>query len=261
MGTVNLLEVLRQLTRKVVVVNVTSDKCYLNQEWVYSYRESDALGGYDPYSSSKACSEILTEAFRRSFFPAERYGVTHQVSLASGRAGNVIGGGDWAMDRLIPDCVRSVTRGEPIIIRSPDAIRPWQHVLEPLAGYLWLGVAMASQPERISGGWNFGPLDSSVVTVRKVVEAFISCWGSGKYDVSAAEHLHEAGLLKLDISKAIHQLEWKPVLKFDEAIQWTTAWYRQFHDGESKTLAGFTRNQIQEYTESARLQSVAWAGG
>jgi CDP-glucose 4,6-dehydratase len=228
---------------------------------MYGYRENDTLGGHDPYSSSKACSEILTEAFRRSFFPSERYGENHEVSLASGRAGNVIGGGDWAKDRLVPDCVRSVANGETITIRSPHAIRPWQHVLEPLAGYLQLGAAMASHPGKFAGGWNFGPLDSSVVTVRRVVEAFIRCWGSGTYEVSSGEHPHEAGLLKLDISKSIHQLEWKPVLGFDEAIQRTVAWYRRFHDGATAGLAGFTRDQILEYVASARGHALAWAKG
>jgi len=227
-GTVNFFECCRLTDSVRVIINVTSDKCYENKEWVWGYRENDPVGGYDPYSSSKGCSEIITSAYRNSFFNvSERK--QHVKSVSSVRAGNVIGGGDWREDRLVPDCIRALGNKKPIGIRSPKSVRPWQHVLEPLSGYLLLASRMYENGEEYSGAWNFGPDYSSIITVEELVKSLIRYWGNGQYkDVSkgVAHEPHEAKSLVLDISKATNLLNWMPTLDLDEAIEYTVNWYK-----------------------------------
>jgi len=254
MGTINLYEAVRQATSVRAIVTVTSDKCYENQEWCYNYRECDPMGGYDPYSSSKGCVELIAAAYRNAFFN------TAGIALASVRAGNVIGGGDWAEDRLIPDCVRSLAKGKPIEIRNPKAIRPWQHVLEPLSGYLWLGDLMLQNGEKYNEGWNFGPEDSDILTVEEVVRQVIQHWGTGQYVIDTLKHPHEASLLKLDISKARFKLKWQPVYDIFKAIQETVHWYRLYYDNApGEVIESFTRKQIEDYIEAARKEKISWS--
>ncbi len=221
-GTVNLLECCRNSDSVKVIINVTSDKCYKNKEWIWGYREIDELGGHDPYSSSKACSEIITSAYRKSFF-------TEQIKFVSTvRAGNVIGGGDWREDRLVPDCIKALKNNKPIGIRNPQSVRPWQYVLEPLYGYLLLASKMWEDGEKYSGAWNFAPDRSSVITVGELVKRLIGYWGCGEFE-DLSEGLaqpHEAKLLMLDNSKAVNLLGWKPVLSIDEAIEKIARWYK-----------------------------------
>ncbi|MEI7474778.1 MAG: CDP-glucose 4,6-dehydratase [bacterium] len=259
MGTLNVLEAVRANDCVRAVVNVTSDKCYENKEYIYGYREIDPMGGYDPYSSSKGIAELLTSSYRNSFFNPKDFEQTHNMALASGRAGNVIGGGDWAEDRLIPDCIRSLSNNETIQIRSPKATRPWQHVLEPLSGYLLLAEKLIENPIKYSSGWNFGPYDDSVLTVEKVVEKTIKHWGGGNLNITGAQELHEANLLKLDISKAMTYLDWKPVYKADEAIKETVDWYKEFYSGNND-LENYTYNQIKNYVSTAQSQNISWSG-
>lgn len=210
MGTVNLLEAIRQTGQTRAVVNVTTDKCYENKEWLWPYRENEPMGGYDPYSSSKACSEIVSAAYRTSFFNPAEY-PKHRVGVATARAGNVIGGGDWAADRLIPDFVRAIMKGEKIIIRSPEAIRPWQFVLEPLTGYLLLAERLFSDGPTFAEAWNFGPNDTDARPVRWIVDTLCSKWGSGAaWETDKRSQPHEATYLKLDCSKAKARLNWHP---------------------------------------------------
>jgi len=228
MGTVHLLEAVRQCPSVRAVVNVTTDKCYENREWAWGYRENEALGGYDPYSSSKACSELATAAWRRSFFdPAG--GGQHPAAVASARAGNVIGGGDWAADRLIPDCLQAILRGEAVRIRHPQAIRPWQHVLEPLSGYLLLAQRLLEEGEACCGAWNFGPRDEDARPVEWIVQRLCHLWGEGAgYAVDAGPHPHEAHYLKLDCSHARADLGWHPCWSLartlESIVDWTRAW-------------------------------------
>lgn len=227
MGTVNLCEAVRQTDSVRVVVNITSDKCYENKEWIWGYRENDPMGGYDPYSSSKGCAELVASAYRRSFFNPDEF-ENHKVALASVRAGNVIGGGDWSEDRLITDCIKSIKNNKIIEIRSPKAVRPWQHVLEPLSGYLLLASKLYTEPRKYVGAWNFGPEDHSIITVGDLVEKLISKWGYGSWiDRSLNKEPHEAQLLKLDISKAIYYLGWKPRLTIDKTIEFIVDWYKK----------------------------------
>jgi CDP-glucose 4,6-dehydratase len=226
MGAVNVLECCRLNKSVKVIINITSDKCYENKEWPWGYRESDPIGGYDPYSSSKGCSEIVTSAYRSSFFNmSEQY-----KSISSVRAGNVIGGGDWRENRLVPDCIRALRNNESIGIRSPQSIRPWQHVLEPLSGYLLLASKMHEDGEKYSGAWNFGPDRSAMITVGELVEKLLACWGSGRYkDLSGDQETepHETRCLVLDISKAVRLLNWRPTLNVDEAVEYTVNWYKE----------------------------------
>jgi CDP-glucose 4,6-dehydratase len=222
MGTANVLEAIRHVPSVKVAVIVTSDKCYENREWVYPYRETDPLGGDDPYSASKAASEIITRSYSKSFFNG-----CDKASIASVRAGNVIGGGDWANNRILPDCVRALASETPIVIRSPEAVRPWQHVLEPLSGYLRLASLLYTNGTEFSGAWNFGPSRQNVITVKQLVEEIIKQWGAGSYVVKSSEDGHkEAGRLSLDISKAINKLGWKPVLDFAQNIQFAIEEYK-----------------------------------
>lgn len=240
MGTVNLLEAVRQTKSVRAVVNVTSDKCYENKEWVWGYREIDPMGGYDPYSSSKGCSELITAAYRNSYFK------NTETAIASARAGNVIGGGDWAEDRLIPDIVRSLSQGKQIIIRNPKATRPWQHVLDPLSGYLLLGKLLYEKGQEFAEAWNFGPTDSSVMTVEEIVKKSIEIWGSGSYVIDSSEQPHEANLLKLDVSKSFSRFKWSPQLDFTQTLQKTIGWYREHYE-LSCEIARLSKRQIMEY--------------
>jgi CDP-glucose 4,6-dehydratase len=222
MGTVSVLEMVRSLPSVRAVVIVTSDKCYENREWLWGYRENEALGGRDPYSASKACAELVTAAYLRSYFG----GADRSVGVATVRAGNVIGGGDWAEDRLVPDAIRAVQRGEALVLRNPASVRPWQHVLEPLAGYLMLAERLHEDGPNWSGAWNFGPRDEDVVPVANLAELLFKHWGEGRWSTASEPRApHEAGCLKLDCSKARHVLGWRPHLALEEAARLTTVWY------------------------------------
>jgi CDP-glucose 4,6-dehydratase len=229
MGTINIMEAIRATESVKVGVMITTDKCYDNKEQMRGYKEDDPFGGYDPYSSSKGACEIAIQSWRRSFFNPEEYGKKHHVSLASVRAGNVIGGGDWAKDRIIPDCIRALEAGMPIDIRSPKAVRPWEHVLEPLSGYMLLAQKMWEHPTEYCEGWNFGPEQESVLTVWEVATAMIKNFGYGELkDVSDPNALHEANLLMLDITKAKTRLGWKPRLNAKQTAILTSDWYKRY---------------------------------
>jgi CDP-glucose 4,6-dehydratase len=241
-GTANLLQSVHSLSNKCTVVVITTDKVYENREQDVLYKEDDALGGFDPYSASKACAELVVSSFRSSFFNPAQY-TSHQKKLASARAGNVIGGGDWSRDRIIPDIVRALTQGKDIDVRNPASVRPWQHVLEPLAGYLVLGMLMDTD-SRYATAYNFGPLPNDHLTVKDLVERAIKTWGSGRWiDKSDAKQPHEAGLLKLDISKAMKELNWRPKLNASDAIDWTIGWYKQ----PIESQAEYSFGQIKSY--------------
>jgi CDP-glucose 4,6-dehydratase len=246
MGTVHLFEAVRQTPSVRAVVNVTSDKCYDNREWLWGYREIEPLGGADPYSSSKACAELVTGAYRSAYFHPERH-AEHGVALASARAGNVIGGGDWAADRLVPDILRAITAGEPVRIRHPDAIRPWQHVLEPLAGYLMLAERLSESGCAYAEAWNFGPAEDDAQPVRWIVEHLTQAWGEGAcWQHDATPQPHEAHHLKLDSAKARGQLGWRPRWNLEQALDATVAWQRAYLRGEDMRQVCW--RQIDEYT-------------
>lgn len=244
MGTVNLLQTVRKVTSVKVVINVTSDKCYENKEWIWGYRESDPMGGYDPYSCSKGCAELITNAFRSSYFDIEK-----RVAIASARAGNVIGGGDWADDRLVPDIVRAFSESRPAIIRNPGALRPWQHVLEPLSGYLTLAEKLWNNNDDKSycSGWNFGPLEGAEISVGKLAEQIATLWGNNvqvEFQPNEAQ-LHEANYLKLDCTKARFQLDWTPRLSLSDTLEWTIAWYKSYY--QDQNMRTVTIEQITHY--------------
>jgi len=248
MGTVNLLEALRRSpTRKPrAVVVVTSDKCYENREQLLSYAETDRLGGYDPYSSSKACAELVAAAYRSSFFNPDHYD-THKTGIATARAGNVIGGGDWAENRLVPDCVRALAAGEPVILRRPKSVRPWQHVLEPLGGYLMLAERLLADGHKFSKPFNFGPDAEGSITVRELVDSVIAELGGKVIEKPESSTLHEAGLLMLDNTRAKTELGWKPVFSAGEAVKLTARWTRDWLDKED--MRDITLSQIGLYNE------------
>lgn len=246
MGTVNVLEAVRQTSSVKAVVVVTSDKCYENREWVWGYRENESMGGYDPYSNSKGCAELVTAAYRQSFFNQ----AGHPVAVASARAGNVIGGGDWAADRLIPDMVRAVAGNRPVSIRNPHAIRPWQHVLEPLSGYLLLAEKLYEEGAGYAEGWNFGPNDDDAKPVQWIVERFTESWGRGaSWLLDQADHPHEAHYLKLDCSKARMRLNWQPRWSLAQALENITLWHKAHQQG--KSMREFSLRQIAAYQEQA----------
>jgi CDP-glucose 4,6-dehydratase len=249
MGLVHLFEAVRKSPGVRAVVNVTSDKCYENREWVWGYRESEPMGGHDPYSSSKGCAELVTAAYRRSFFNLDNYG-QHGIALASARAGNVLGGGDWARDRLIPDIMRAIEAGQPVKIRNPNAIRPWQHVLEPLSGYLTLAQKLYEAGPAFAEGWNFGPPEADARPVQWIVERLTQMWGEGalwELD-SRGNSLHEAHYLKLDCSKARAALGWKPIWVLEQSLSMITDWHKsalQSEDMCAKTLAQIRKYQAE----------------
>jgi len=232
MGTVHLLQAIRSTPSVRAVVIVTSDKCYENREWLWGYRESDRLGGYDPYSNSKACAELVTQAFRDSFFPPQGY-AEHGLAVASARAGNVIGGGDWSVDRLLPDAMRAFVSGKPLLIRSPNAIRPWQHVLEPLSGYLKLAQQLVECGTRFNGPWNFGPSTEGMASVKAVVDLALTAWdepAAVRFDDSPQPH--EAGLLMIDATRSQQLLDWKPSFSLEQAVNMVVAFTRAWQQGE-----------------------------
>lgn len=229
MGTINIMEAIRSTDSVKVGVMITTDKCYENRELIWGYRENEPMGGYDPYSSSKGAAEIAISSWRRSFFNPADYGKKHHVSLASVRAGNVIGGGDWALDRIIPDCIKSIEAGELIAIRNRTAVRPWQHVLEPLSGYMLLATKMWDNPTKYCEGWNFGPRAESISTVWDVASRLAASYGRGELnDMSDPNAVHEANLLMLDISKAKFRLGWEPRMNIDQCIDLVADWYKRY---------------------------------
>jgi len=246
MGTVNLLEAARKSNFEGSIINITSDKCYKNTENICNFKENDPMGGYDPYSSSKGASELVTSAYRNSFFNPENYNISHKVALASARAGNVIGGGDWSEDRLIPDFVRALSKNEEIIIRNPHAIRPWQHVMECISGYLWLGAKLSENAQKYSESWNFGPDEDTAITVEEIVLKSIKLWGKGNYKIVLEKNLKEAVSLKLDISKAKEKLNWQPIYNINQSLEKTIDWYKNFYEFKSD-MYEYTKNQIEEY--------------
>jgi CDP-glucose 4,6-dehydratase len=246
MGTVHLLEAVRQTDSVRAVVNVTTDKCYENKEWPWGYRENDPMGGYDPYSSSKGCAELVTAAYRNSYFNLAKHS-EHGVAIATGRAGNVIGGGDWAQDRLIPDMLRAIEAGEPVQIRSPHAIRPWQHVLEPLSGYLNLAEKLYTQGPAYAEGWNFGPADEDAKPVQWIVEQLTAQWGDGaSWQLDSNPQPHEAHHLKLDCSKARSVLNWHPKWDLTRTLQSIIAWHKAARQGAN--MNAVCLQQITEYS-------------
>ena len=248
MGTVHLLEAVRSCPSVRAVVNVTTDKVYENREWAWGYREDEPLGGYDPYSNSKGCSELVTASYRSSYFNPRDYD-RHRVALATARAGNVIGGGDWATDRLIPDCIRAILAGEAVQIRNPGAIRPWQHVLEPLSGYLLLAQRLFEDGAHYSGGWNFGPADSDARPVGWITQRLCAGWGSGaSYTLDPGDHPHEAHHLKLDCSKARTLLGWTPRWGLARALESIVSWTRAY--AGAGDLRAVCLGQIAEYQET-----------
>jgi len=245
MGTVNVLEAVRHTDSVKVVIIVTSDKCYENQEWLWGYRENEPMGGHDPYSNSKGCAELVTSAYRNSYFDVER-------GVASTRAGNVIGGGDWALDRLIPDIVNAFMEKRPVMIRHPNAIRPWQHVLEPLHGYLMLAERLWENGPTFAEGWNFGPNEQDAKPVSYVVERLAQLWGDDAYwKTDDSPHPHEANYLKLDCSKAKNRLKWQPKLPLETGLKWVIEWYHSYYQNED--MRSVTENQINRYHQNRDL--------
>ena len=253
MGTVNFFEAVRSIKNVKAAINITSDKCYQNNEWVWGYREPDPMGGKDPYSASKGCSELVTNSYLNSFFKEDNH-----CAISSARAGNVVGGGDWADYRIVPDFFRAIKKNEKLIIRNPRSTRPWQHVMEPLSGYLLLASKLYIEGNKFSGGWNFGPSDQANHKVIELINSIIMFYGKGEVVIDdSGEKLHEASMLKLDISKAMWSLEWRPVLDFDELIKFIV-------DGYSEELRGNNiyekrTKQIKNYVELAGKRNIQWA--
>lgn len=255
MGSVHVLEAVRQAGSVRAVVNITSDKCYENKEWIWGYRETEPMGGYDPYSSSKGCAELVTAAYRNSFFNPADYS-KHGVALASARAGNVIGGGDWALDRLIPDIMRAIQAGESVRIRSPYAIRPWQHVLEPLSGYLHLAQKLYEKGPGYAEGWNFGPKEEDAKPVQWIVEQLTQQWGEGAHwELDGNPQPHEAYYLKLDCSKAKAKLDWHPRWNLEVTLQQVVDWYKAHQDGCN--MREMTLSQIHSYPGNQEFEKGA----
>jgi len=252
MGTLNLFEACRKTDSVAAIINITSDKCYENKEWVWGYRETDPMGGYDPYSCSKGCAELITASYRKSFFIDKESG----AYLASARSGNVIGGGDWGKDRLVPDIIRSVMNENSVLIRNPQAVRPWQHVLEPLSGYLILGEMLFKRKNEFADAWNFGPQQENFIRVKDLASQIISVWD--KLDIefsSRSSQYHEVNMLRIDSSKARELLRWEPVWDTQVGIEKTIEWYKEFvHSGNV-----LTSDHIHEYFNDARRKRIHWA--
>ena len=255
MGTVHVLEACRKTPSVRAIVAISSDKCYENQEWYWGYRETDPMGGYDPYSASKGCTELVISSYRRSFFNNADFGSRHHTLLASGRAGNVIGGGDWAADRLVPDIMKAAAENRIAAIRNPEAIRPWQHVLEPLSGYLQLGQRLYDGDINAAEGWNFGPADSNIITVKCASSALAKGWDKIqiKYD-PPKQTPHEATLLRLDCSKAHYKLAWRATWSAFETFDHTTRWYYDFYNYKKLNTA----QDLETYIESAEKENLEW---
>lgn len=254
MGTVNVLEAVRRAGCVRVAIIVTSDKCYENREWIWGYREADAMGGFDPYSNSKGCAELVTASFRNSFFHPAKY-EQHGVALASVRAGNVIGGGDWAQDRLVPDTIKALSKRHPVSIRNPHATRPWQHVLEPLNGYLKLAQRLSVDGPKFGEAWNFGPNEEDVRSVEWIVQRMVALWGNdASWNLNPDSHPHEANLLKLDSSKARSKLQWQPKFTLEECLCHVVDWYKAHQ--ERQDMREFSLQQIRRYESGAQGLTV-----
>ena len=256
MGTINLLESLRWLKNPCVAVLITSDKCYDNVEWVWGYRETDALGGPDPYSASKGAAELAIRSYIRSFFPADGL-----VRIGVGRAGNVIGGGDWAEDRIVPDCMRAWSRSETVELRNPLATRPWQHVLEPLSGYLNLAIALKGNAALHGEPFNFGPPAQQNHTVGELVSVMSEQWDQVRWKDISISHggPYESGLLKLNCDKALHHLGWQAAWGFEDTVRETTLWYKRYYENPSESIVDCTLAQIKSYVDMAQLKGISWA--
>jgi len=258
-GTVNILEAIRLTNSVKAVICITSDKCYQNQEWTWGYREVDRLGGRDPYSASKAMAELAISAYRQSFFPKDRY-QEHRVAAASTRAGNVIGGGDWGKDRIMSDSVCALMEGQTVRVRNPNSVRPWQFVLEPLSGYLWLAAKLLREGCGFAEAWNFGPSERLAVSVRGLVQELIELWGTGEWeDISSDQAPHEAGLLSLSWEKAANLLGWWPVYTWHKALAETVDWFKKYHEDSSADMYDTCVEQIRCYVDRARELGVVWA--
>ncbi len=257
-GTVNVLEAVRSLGGPVSCVVVSSDKCYENREWDWGYREVDAMGGHDPYSASKGAAELVVASYRRSFGESDQH---TGMRLASARAGNVIGGGDWACDRIVPDFISRIQAKKALSLRNPGATRPWQHVLEPLSGYLLLAQRLAGNAgSAFAEGWNFGPVDASIITVHELASRLVRAWGSGEIILApAGPKVHEACLLKLDCSKALARLRWRGTWDVDQTVSRTIDWYRAFDAGQD--VLQLTKRQIDDYVTDASRLGIAWTDG
>lgn len=259
MGTANVLEAARHTEGVRAVVVITTDKCYENREWPWPYRETDQLGGYDPYSNSKACAELVVSAYRNSFFNPAEYS-RHGVAIASVRAGNVIGGGDWAEDRLVPDVIRAFLEKRPVVLRNPKAVRPWQHVLESLRGYIWVAESLCNEGAASGEAWNFGPEHSDAQPVEWIVQELAEAWGEGaQWAFAGAGQPHEAQNLKLDWSKAQARLGWQPVLRLKDALKMTAEWYKVKLD--NRDMHEFTNAQIKSYEEHCSRVLKLVSGG
>lgn len=257
LGTVNLLEAVRQSESVKALICITTDKCYENQEWLWGYRENDRLGGYDPYSASKAMAELAIASYRFSFFLSGG----HKAAIASTRAGNVIGGGDWAKDRLLPDCMRSLLTDKPIYVRNPYSIRPWQHVFEPLSGYLNLSARLLKDGKGFAQAWNFGPMEYRSITTRALVEKVIELWGQGEWkDVSTKDAPHETGMLRLSWEKAANLLHWQPVYTWTQALEETVNWFKAYQQSNhERDMYQTCVDHIHQYVDKARELKVDWA--
>lgn len=256
MGTLKVFEICKKHNVKAIV-NITSDKAYDNKEWIWGYRENDPLGGYDPYSSSKGCADILTNSYRNSYFNITKYKDSHNTLLASCRAGNVIGGGDWAKDRLLTDIMVSVSQNKKVHIRNPQATRPWQHVLEPLSGYLLIGQKLLEEKVEFSDAWNFGPSDKENITVEEVLKKVKKYWNKIDYEINSnPNQLHEANLLKLDSSKAHIMLKWNTVWNSETTFEKTVKWYKAYYE-EDKTILTF--QDLKDYIQDAKNKNLIWA--
>jgi CDP-glucose 4,6-dehydratase len=262
-GTVNVLEAIRTTARESgdgvrALVSITTDKVYENQEWLWGYRESDPLSGHDPYSASKAMAELAIAAYRSTYFPPEAYGQDHSVAIASTRAGNVIGGGDFADYRLVPDCMKALMEGRPIGVRNPLSVRPWQHVLEPLSGYLWLGVQLLRHGPTFGEAWNFGPLEQKGVPAQALAEKLVELWGSGSWVHTRPGYAEvETGQLRLSWDKAAHRLNWRPVYTWIDALTEITDWFKAYQAQED--MHAVVRDHILKYTARARELGLEWA--
>ena len=255
MGTVNIFEACRRISSVRAVINITSDKCYENREWPWGYRENDPMGGYDPYSASKGCAELVTSAYRNSFFNLAEYNRKHYTLLSSARAGNVIGGGDWAKDRIMTDMMKAVSEGENLYIRNPRATRPWQHVLEPLSGYLLLGQKLLEGKTEFAEAWNFGPNDDGSVPVLRMVKQMRKTWNKIDYQIEQDENNpHEADLLKLDSSKARMKLNWKGVWGSRTTFAKTAEWYQCYYENQQV----ITQKQLKEYVADTSQMGLTW---
>ena len=253
MGTVSVLDAVRHCEKVKAVVNVTTDKVYENQEWCWGYRENDRLNGYDPYSNSKSCSELVTSSYVKSYFNPEDYKKNHTTAVATARAGNVIGGGDWAKDRIVPDCIRAIEKQTPVVLRNPGAIRPWQHVLEPLNGYLTLAEKLYEEGVDYNGAYNFGPDSTDVIPVKELVQKLMKYYNKRTEIQIQESGLHEANTLKLDCAKAKNILKWKPLMDVDAALQLTAQWYAACH--QEKMVTEYTQKQIALYLNGAENEN------